>query len=353
MLVLSWFGLEAKFCEYLPLMNRTLFSIVIPAHTLNDQLQLCLRSVQRYLPKQGFEVIVVLDGVPSGYDFFNEFNSLSLKLLRLEINKGPSFARNFGAQQSKGDYLFFLDSDVIVLPDTFEKLQVHFLESSDYDAVIGSYDDDPLNKSVISKFRNLLHHYTHQRASEQATTFWGACGGIRKDIFLDSGGFNATFSLPSVEDIELGYRLSEKGITIFLDKSMQIKHSKKWTLLSMIRTDIFLRARPWTRLLLRYNNSQYADLNVKYTERISAFLLFFLIFFLAMGIFTADYFFAAVFSGILLTVLNIRFYRFLCYRFSFFQFPMVILLHWIYYISAISGLILGVCDVLKEKKTGS
>ena len=37
-----------------------------------------------------------------------------------------------------------------------------------------------------------------------------------------------TFRLPSVEDIDLGYRLKDAGYRICLDKSLQVKHLKEW-----------------------------------------------------------------------------------------------------------------------------
>jgi hypothetical protein len=55
--------------------------------------------------------------------------------------------------------------------------------------LIGSYDDAPGANNFLSQYKNLFHHYTHQTGSEEASTFWGACGAIRRDVFLDGRWF--------------------------------------------------------------------------------------------------------------------------------------------------------------------
>ena len=65
--------------------------------------------------------------------------------------------------------------------------------------------------NFVSQYKNLFHHFVHQDASGTATSFWAGCGAIRRDIFLRLGGFNTAYKRPSIEDIELGYRLTRAG----------------------------------------------------------------------------------------------------------------------------------------------
>ena len=117
-------------------------------------------------------------------------------------------------------------------------------------AAIGSYDDAPGETNFLSQYKNLLHHYVHQTGNPEASTFWGACGAIRREVFLTMGGFNEEYSRPCIEDIELGYRLKRAGFTIRLEKELQIKHLKRWDIVSLVKTDFFSRALPWTALIL-------------------------------------------------------------------------------------------------------
>ena len=113
-----------------------------------------------------------------------------------------------------GEVLVFLDSDVIVRPDTFSRIRAAFAADPDLVALFGSYDDSPSPHGVVSTFRNLLHHYMHQRSAGLASTFWAGLGAVRRDAFLAVGGFDAErFPVPSVEDVELGLRLHAGGAT--------------------------------------------------------------------------------------------------------------------------------------------
>ena len=122
---------------------------------------------------------------------------------------------------------------------------------------------------MISQYRNLLHHFVHQNGNREASTFWAGCGAIRRSVFEKIGGFDEKrFRRPSIEDIELGYRLRQSGYRILLDKRLQGTHLKGWNLYSLIRTDISCRAMPWSRLILETKKLP-DDLNLKLGQRVS------------------------------------------------------------------------------------
>ncbi len=192
---------------------------------------------------------------------------------RLAQRSGPARARNAAALKARGEWLCFLDADVS-LPSDFVAQSLSLPDAfPSYDAFIGSYNDQPGDAGLISQYRNLLHHYVHQRGNEEAATFWGACGMVRRDVFMGSGGFHPDFSRPSVEDIELGYRLKAGGARIRLVKDWQVCHEKRWTLGNMVRTDIFQRALPWLGLLHQFGYWQRKDLNLDRRSRLSGLLV--------------------------------------------------------------------------------
>jgi hypothetical protein len=170
----------------------------------------------------------------------------------------------------------FLDADVCVHGDTVGRLCDTLAQRPEIDAVFGSYDRWPSAPNVVSQYRNLLHHHMHQSASEQASTFWAGCGAIRRSVFLEYGGFASSYGRPSVEDIELGVRLHKAGRRVVLDKRAQVTHLKRWTLWSMIKTDVLDRGIPWTRIIAR-ERALPNDLNLKMSQRFSAVLAYGLI----------------------------------------------------------------------------
>ena len=187
---------------------------------------------------------------------------------------GPAGARNIGVSHANGEIIFFIDGDVVPKSDNLDRIANIFTENKDIDAVFGTYDDSPGCTNLIGQYRNLLHSYIHQISLNEAETFWTGCGAIRREVFIKMQGFDLkTFRLPSVEDIDLGYRLKDGGYRIYLDKRLQVKHLKQWTLKSMLKTDIFHRAIPWSRIMFR-RKSLPNDLNIQTHHRISGVMVF-------------------------------------------------------------------------------
>ena len=167
---------------------------------------------------------------------------------------------------ARAPVLFFIDADVALEPGAIARAKAA-MSHGDADAIIGSYDDDPAAKSTISRFKNLAHHHFHQRSRREATTFWGACGLVRRETFFAAGAFDEQQF--GIEDVELGYRMTARGVQIVLDPGLQVKHLKRWTLGSLVAADVWRRAVPWTLLRLEGRRLP-ADLNFSIDQRIAA-----------------------------------------------------------------------------------
>ena len=137
-------------------------------------------------------------------------------MLRLAESRGPAAARNKGARAASQPLLLFLDADVLVHPDTIQ-LADAALEGDGLSAhYLAPTTILPSRPALVSEYRNLLHHFTHRTAAGNAWTFWAGCGAIRRQLFLRYGGFDESYRTASVEDIELGLRLSQAGAKIRL-----------------------------------------------------------------------------------------------------------------------------------------
>ncbi len=222
-------------------------SVIVPATNQPPTLQRCVASIEPELGK-GDELIAVTEAEGAG----------------------PAAARNEGAARASAPILLFVDADVVLAAGAIARVRSAFDGSPELVALFGSYDDRPEAPGVPSRFRNLLHHYTHQQAAGPINSFWAGIGAVRADAFVGVGGFDPDlYERPSIEDIELGLRLADAGGRIDLDPGLQGTHLKSWSVGSMLRTDLLDRGMPWVELL-RDRREVPAQLNLGWGQRVAA-----------------------------------------------------------------------------------
>lgn len=302
-------------------------SVIVPVYNGGMEWKRALDALQQLSPPP-HEIIVVDDGSTDDSRAYAESRGVCV-MQTLHPRSGPAVARNLGAARASGEILLFVDSDVLVYPDAVARVSAS-LADPQVSAIFGSYDNLPGDKGFFSQYRNLFHHYVHQTSQPDAATFWAGCGAIRREIFHRVGGF-ADYRRPSIEDIELGYRLTGLGYRICLVKGLQVKHLKRWTLRSILQTDIRDRAIPWAELLVRERQLP-RDLNLKPAHRISAVLcwLVVLVVFASLLVPAAALLLAPLVIGLVL--LNVALYRFLLQSRGFVFMLGGIACHWLYYL---------------------
>jgi glycosyltransferase involved in cell wall biosynthesis len=282
-------------------------SVVVPVYNGGAQLTRCIEAL-RASDFSDREIIIVDDG--SSDESAEAWRERGIKVIRLASRRGPAAARNCGASHARGQVILFVDADVVVQRSTLSSVAAFFREHERVAALFGSYDTKPAAENFVSQYKNLLHHFIHQRSSAEAETFWAGCGAIRREAFEAVGGFDERkYRKPSIEDIELGYRLRRKKFTIILDRHLQVKHLKRWTLSSLVRTDMLDRALPWSQLIIE-DGWMINDLNLRMSDRISTALSG-----LAVALLILSYFHIALLVGMTaaltaIFLLNLRFFRF-------------------------------------------
>ena len=182
---------------------RPVISIIIPVYNSADHLRRCLAAL-RASDYPHYECLVVDDG--STDESATVAAQLDARVLTLPGGPyGPAHARNEAAKAAEGDILFFIDADVVIHSDMLRKVAQAFEGDPSIAAVFGSYDTQPAENNFVSQYKNLFHHFVHQHANREATTFWTGCGAVRRAVFLALGGFDAQrYRRPSIEDIEFG-----------------------------------------------------------------------------------------------------------------------------------------------------
>jgi GT2 family glycosyltransferase len=254
--------------------QRPTLSVVVPVRNGGRDFERCLCRLRDSILTD-FELIVVDDG--STDDSAAIARRAGAIVVTIPTPQGPAAARNLGARSATAPLIFFLDADVAVHPQTLGRAMARFEADPALAALFGSYDDAPASPGLVSQYRNLLHHFVHQNGpfvnhTRPAHTFWTGCGLIRRELFLEFGGFDPRlYRRPAIEDIELGYRLARAGHRIVLARDVQATHMKRWTLFEMVRTDIFRRGVPWM-LLIKRTGTVETDLNVKGNQKASVAL---------------------------------------------------------------------------------
>ena len=225
-------------------------SVIVPAHNAAAHLRACLDAIAASdLERSRWELIVVDDASTDSTP------EIAKQLADCVIStgtaaRGPAHARNRGALEAKCEVIAFVDADVAVHSDALRLMLNSLAADKSIVAVFGSYDDEPADHGIISRYRNLLHHFAHNESAGKVGTFWAGCGAVKAEAFLAAGKFDdVRYARPQIEDIDLGYKLSRLG-GILLDPSVKGTHFKRWRFLPMLRTDLLDRGIPWVRLLL-------------------------------------------------------------------------------------------------------
>jgi glycosyltransferase involved in cell wall biosynthesis len=287
-------------------------TVVMPTVSWTGAFAACGRRILSLLDETDVptEFIVVFDGPAPSTPMWLE--RADVRMLSTGRRSGPACARNLAARAARGRILFFVDADVELDPGAIERVTTTFEADPDLVGIFGAYDDEPAAEGAVSRFRNLLHHHTHTVHAGRADTFWSGCGALRTAEFIDVGGFDEDYALPSVEDIELGMRINAQQGRILLDPGLRCKHLKQWTFPSMLVADVFYRAKPWTHLIMETQHLP-VTLNIDWKGRVSGVTSLVLTLSVICIPFQPRSVWVALAAAALLVGMNLGFYR-LCLR---------------------------------------
>lgn len=224
-------------------------SIIIPARDSALELRECLLGLKRSsLPPK--EVIVVNDGsTDATATVAAEFEVTGINL---DQHHGANYCRNMGANAATGDILLFLDSDVVVEPDTLQRALDAFSDKR-IEAIVGLYSAVHPHPSLASQYKNLWIRYSYLKSGPHIDWIFGAVAAFRKDVFLRLGGFDDTMLMRyGGEDLELGKRFVHHNRLIRFEPSIEVIHLKRHTLKTLLWND-FRRSQGFVSLASKVN----------------------------------------------------------------------------------------------------
>jgi len=191
-------------------------SVVIPTYNRRARLGRVLDGLAgQSVELDRFEVVVVDDGSSDHTAEWlrSKHFGFSLRLIE-QANQGPAAARNAGVAAAQGELVLFLDDDVVPGPHLVsEHLKMHAAEADI--VVIGPMASLPSYSQpwVAWEQAKLEAQYQAMIRGDYAPTFrqfWTGNASLAKSQFEAAGGFDRSF--PRGEDVELGQRLSARGV---------------------------------------------------------------------------------------------------------------------------------------------
>ena len=184
---------------------------------------------------KNFEVIVV--------DDHSEDNSVEIikkfpcKLICLESRSGTSRARNTGARNSRGDFIFFIDADCLLERDTLPIVN-RTLSENDHDIMIGgTYTRMPFDRTFFSIFQSVFVNYSETKNVKSPDYIAAHAMIVDARTFEKSGGFPEDF-LPIIEDVEFSHRLRRAGCKLIMNPEIQVRHIFNFTLWKSLRNAV-------------------------------------------------------------------------------------------------------------------
>jgi len=209
-------------------------SVIIPNHNGEKTIGLCLEAAYSST-FNNFEIIVIDDCSTDGS--ISIIDQYPCRLIRLSEHGGASKARNTGAQNSRGDVLFFIDADCLLQPDTLTKAASAYMENGQEVVIGGTYTCQPYDQNFFSTFQSVYIHSSETKTLENPDYIATHAMLIQVDLFKKSGGFNEDF-MPILEDVEYSHRLKKMGYRMCMDPTLQVQHIFNFTLIKSLRNGI-------------------------------------------------------------------------------------------------------------------
>jgi GT2 family glycosyltransferase len=197
--------------------KQVLISVIIPTFKRNEELIVCLQSLQHYFIDgnsvglySSVEVVVSDDAADKE---LQAFIGVTYPWCRYTIGpgRGPSANRNHGAYVAKGEWIVFTDDDCLPQPGW---LEAYASIGGKYEVMEGRTSAEGIRSRVDEECPT----------NETGGYLWSCNLAIKKDIFMRLGGFNEDFPAAAMEDVDLRKRIEKEGIDWIFVQDAVVKH---------------------------------------------------------------------------------------------------------------------------------
>ncbi len=218
-------------------------SIIIPAYNVEKNIGACLDALRPQI-SDADEIIVVDDGSRDATRAVAE--ARGVRVIAQE-NRGAAAARNVGAQNARGDLVLFLDGDCVPEQNWVQAMLAPLVDSE----IVGACGmKQTKQRGIVPRFIQMEfdYRYDNERARRYIDFVDSGTAAYRRAIFLENGGFDAR--LADAEDVDLSYRLSERGYRMAFTENAIVYDPHPESLIEYLRrkfTYAFWRAQVYAR----------------------------------------------------------------------------------------------------------
>jgi radical SAM superfamily enzyme YgiQ (UPF0313 family)/glycosyltransferase involved in cell wall biosynthesis len=222
-------------------MPRPLLSVIIPTFNRRAILRKTLLGMaSQTLPPEQFEVIVIDDGSSDDTMAMLQKWKAPFQLRAFtQSHGGPNVARNYGLQQANSWIVLLTGDDMIPGPSFLEShLKFHLSHKEPVQAMIGFIDWSP--EIPVTPFMRFItspeggHQFSFHLAKEGKVDFrlfYTSNLSLKREfISQEPGPFDTDFTYPAYDDIELGYRLTNRGLQLHFQSQAVTYHHHEMTL---------------------------------------------------------------------------------------------------------------------------
>jgi len=262
-------------------------SVVVPTYNRSDLLGRSLRALlEQSAAPDDYEIVVVDDGstdiTPQIAAEVEAASGGRLRCFRQQ-NQGPAAARNRGVREARGAIILFTGDDCLADRNLVaEHLRVHAQEGDV--GVVGHVAWHP--ELAITPFMAFLEEgvqFGFKRIKDPdhvtAWCFYTANCSAQKHRMEEAGGFDEDFKHAAYEDIELAYRMQQRGLRIVYRPAALTCHHHQTTIKQYVARQrlagrsavLFAQKHPELKGMLGIHHGARTSLAVSFFEAVVAY----------------------------------------------------------------------------------
>lgn len=219
-------------------MKNKLVSVIVPVYNCENYLKGCIESILNQSHKN-LELILVDDGSKDKSTEIAENYKKDERVKLFHIpNSGPAQARNIGINNSRGEFLFFIDSDDLIREDSLELL-LYNQKSSGAELVIGDFkkvknnevlprtDNQILESREFNKKELIEYARSYLRKPNKNILFGYMWGRLFDSKIINENKLQLNPKLHTFEDVDFNFKFMKYIQKAYFSKSCIYDHTQR------------------------------------------------------------------------------------------------------------------------------